>query len=134
MGRDVHGKLFWGFPVDSEDVTRGDDTLFLSEGAYYLPAKGIPEPQSKDYTSPEWDAWRKQCETVPGVVRLYGYGDEVKHFVAVKESYFDSEWGEMTKLPDLAVKDHWEATLRDFCETLNIPWREPGWHLTSLYF
>lgn len=135
MSTNPHGELFWGFPVDKEDVTRGDDSMFLSEASFYFEAKGIHVPQSKDYKSPEWDAWREKGKTVPGVVRLYGYGDEIKHFVAVKESFFDSEWGEMIKLPDgLAVKDHWRATLKEFCDVLGIPWREPAWHLTSLYF
>jgi len=28
---------------------------------------------------------------------------------------------------ELAVQDYWEGSLRHFCRSHKLPWREPGW-------
>lgn len=153
MGQSAEGVVFYGvvysndeldeiFP-DAEDGESGADLLHAK--AYrYLAGKrdrDVSQPASPDgsqyYGTPEWDAWREritawvklQCQT-----RRAGYSDNSEaSYLYVSESYVSAEWSDTVLLKALVAEDEWESRLREYCDAVGLPWKEPGWYLTSHY-
>lgn len=55
------------------------------------------------------------------------------YLVAIRETFVKAYRGDPQKAKTVLVKPEWGVQLRRFCETMGIPWQEPGWWVTSLY-
>lgn len=108
MGCDPEGKLFYGFPITTDE----DEKLEESETFNQL----------------------DDDEKIG--LGLAGYESELSHFIYVKASHSRSEWGDMIELGegDFRVDPKWEQQMRLFCDREGIVFRKPKLYLTSLYF
>lgn len=150
MGSEPHGLVFYGFPLVDEDgepvnpwaseddeEEEGDDP-YCDWGERLAIARGAAKPEHKDYNSSDWGTFFKKKaeakEASPINVALAGYGECLIDCIVIKESYVRAEWGEVLPLKTLETKPEWDGQLREWCETLGIEYRQPGWFVAALYF
>lgn len=149
MGTDPHGLVFYGFPLVAEDgepvnpwASEDEDdeneeeldtpSPYTDWEEIYLKAKGLAESTDDVKT---WREKRRTTLDAGGVdVVLAGYGECLIDCIVIKESYVRAEWGEVLPLKTLETKPEWDGQLREWCETLGIEYRQPGWFVAALYF
>jgi hypothetical protein len=139
MGTTPEGKVFYGFAlVDEDGEPLGDIVPSNWEETYIKEQGGLPRPEENNYRSPEWDEWRAKRHAMiaacPVDTELIGYDDYLATCVVIRESFAKAEWGEVVPLKTLETKAEWEQQLRDWCNMLGVPYRQPGWYVASLYF
>ncbi len=122
MSARLHGILFWGLAF----TERGE----------------LPWHKSADYEATE--AWNIRLarrirnyshmpDDFKGIYVGYHVSAEAPMFyVAIESSY--QAGGQPTAAPvaDFEVGANWRQRLQRFCEVMDIPWSEPGWHLATL--
>jgi hypothetical protein len=154
MSRRAYGILFYGIPYESGEwkISEKDSEEDLGpcdivwrylkqKGENECPAPGFfyrsdlaeQDPAYKqeweDYFKRKkvWDA--KQCN-----VNKAGFSDGDTYYLYIEASYRKSMWGEMVTIENLLARDlEWDLKLRECVEALGLPWKEPGWYLTSYY-
>ena len=70
------------------------------------------------------------------VIRGFGFKVEYAspmHGALVLESMSEAPPEEPVRLAGLAVREPWRERLQRFMEILELPWQEPGWHLSSYF-
>jgi len=132
MGNCATAKMFWGFPVEDEDVKEKLENWEKN----YAAAKGVPEPEG-GYDRDKYRAYldKKTPVMKAGGCKVdyhgYEYGDD---YVCVSASEIAVDWGESRKLDPLyAVDPDWTRKLKDFCDALGISCQEPGWYMVVHY-
>lgn len=138
MGCDPEAKLFYGIIPDIDN-----HNIDLSDLEHSWEEHCVPQPLSGDpLFSEEWIQWRQNLKqwkrTSPLSVKhvLYGYSSELGHAICCSQFYFEAEWDEVTVIPNplpTPSQEHIDG-LKAFCDHFGIPWKEPQWHLVSLYF
>ncbi len=152
MGSDVSGNIAFGIPT-SEDLpikeilagaTKGEGDYWDGgdderewEEIYFAKKTGSTEP-SYETQKEAWTKWlddkHKFMKNVPIQIMFSGHGDELGYNIIIQESEITSEWGDAVTLEPFVTKPEWIPAIKDFCETMGIPYQEPVWFLSSLYF
>ena len=65
---------------------------------------------------------------------ISGYDDNLGSNIIIKETQIESDWGSAVVLKPFETKPEWIVAIKDYCETMGVPYQEPVWFLTSLYF
>lgn len=148
MGISVEGVLFWG--------------IWYNPSEEFLSLKGILErafdvehesgdkecpPPEEDYSLWEerrnpayaalWADWRtrrREWKARQGCCDYAGHPDHIETiYVAIAGSKREAEWDHMEPIASLASDPDWEPKLREYVKALGLPWKTPGWYLTSRY-
>lgn len=112
MGSDVSCELYWGILYSKRKKLR----------ATPKEDKGDPDPEP-DYKLLD-RLYDEEIEEngSPEMVHVTSDGDYVVgHLAKLLGTYAG-----VAPL-ELNVQDYWEVTLRHFCRSHKLPWREPGW-------
>lgn len=134
MGQSPQTDIFFGFLLtrdydremsEAEEVAR--DAISEGEwGAFYLRQKGIPASRQ------HWED--DQASEVSGcIIESHGYDGDPEYFVAVKASRLNGDWESPLVLDPshFTIQTEWIEKLRDFCQTMHLPWSEPKWYSVS---
>jgi hypothetical protein len=119
MGKDPEAKLFYGFlePLVEDDEESED------------------EDGEEDETPWEKAHTRKAYGCIGGI---YGYDENLGHFLAVEASLKEAEWDEVMPLTsqDFEVKPGWNQQLKEaaLVQNIDLTGLTPGWFLVSLWF
>ena len=153
MGTDAYGKLAFGIPSSEDlplrDILRG--AMRDEDGNWTEPDDDAPDEDERYFTAktgkvcPSYendkDAWTKWLHEKIDFMKDHlidiihsGSDYELAYNIVIKESVLSSEWGEIVVVKSLEIKPEWIAAIRDYCETMGVPYQEPVWFLTSLYF
>ncbi len=143
MSTDPHGILYYGIDLGGVDrdtyrESSYDDYQMTEDwGESYKPAK----PENKDYSSPEWHEWRSKLreweKSLQNVVcRWYGAEQCERYVVHCAAMEKRVEYDEQIDLGECNLGTHPEADewIKKFCERFKVPYKQPTWHLASLYF
>lgn len=157
MGADAEGILFWGVWYSAEEVERAEDALAdtgeatnLSDIAWDIekvnrgrdcPEPGPEYPLDAERSDPAcaraWESWRervREWERQQPEYRLAGHAShDGNAYVAVNASRRVAEWDDMLPVESLEVDPTWEPRLREYVAALGLPWKQPGWFITSRY-
>lgn len=121
MGCVARGVVFYGIPLPIEEVESvrdrlgGDDEESVDNWFYLQFADKLDAVGCELTRAGHWD-----CE--PAMLMLCIANTEVR-----------AEWDECKELSWAAPKDaRWK--LAKACEILGVPYREPGWWVTSMYW
>lgn len=162
MGVDPSGRVFWGFPMNDSDgepvkwpwepqesdeyeEPEYDEDGWMIEDEHDSPdweevfatKKGLNKPDPETATEEEksayWRALNELEKSSPVTVELAGSDYSMINCVVIKESFVSVEWSEIQPFSP-EVKPEWEQQLRDWCDLMGVPYRQPGWHVASLYF
>ncbi len=111
MSTTAYGILYWGFPLTEEE------------------AEVVENAMKREVNSDYFKPWKEgtKCE-----VFTCGHYDIQMWAIAIHESIIDAEWSESIEV-SLGINSEWGAQLKDFCDTVKLPYREPKWYLTSRY-
>lgn len=155
MSMDAEGVLFWGLWYSDDEVRDSGAVVehhpeedgpldALEEKAQAMRqrerATACPEPPTaasggRQYAGPEWDDWREKVaawEDAACRVRRAGHWESQTVYVYVEASRLRAEWDEVKPVVTDVGAD-WERKLRDYVAALGLPWKAPGWFLTSHY-
>jgi hypothetical protein len=146
MGVSTNAILFWGIelgeenPLEEDPDAGADDTD--AAAMYALKKEGLKEPEEefshedekilnlyKDY----WDKRNKIHDAAGCEHDIHCSCDYPMHYAAVTESVTTARRGSPEEITSLVEGHDWREKLRDYCETLGIPWQEPKWWLVSLW-
>lgn len=142
MGQEAQARLCWGIKYTNEELGERAETLSDDSWALLVNTQNelYPSPDHNNYYSPEWqecsakrDAWKK---TQPDLeYRGWVDSSEADPFVYMTPSYKSVSWTDCIDIDadTLTVDPSWEATLREYCEDLNLPWKQPGWFISAYY-
>lgn len=142
--------LFWGIPYGDEEIDRsifaakfnlvGDHDDYEWE-TIYASAVGIREPDEPWSDEPyarqkfiefweqkRWQYRASQCEV--GTYSSYQYP---MYFACVSASIIIARRGSHSEVESISVHPEWRGKLRNFCDILGLPWREPKWTMVSLW-
>lgn len=144
MSTDPHGILYYGIALEEteQEKFRGSDFDYHDVNDQWKQSHGPTQPDDRiNYKTPEWDAWReanKAWEAGPQNVTINWYGGEncqryVVHCAGLEKRV---EWDEQIDLGNFILgqvpaADEW---IKKFCDQVEIPYRQPTWHLAALYF
>ncbi len=126
MGVDFKAVAFWGFASDrlhaplwnaSSDPEPRDGHLWRERLRRRLAAAG---------RDPDEDTG---CEI--GVHLTY---DAPMYYAAVSASIQDGAYNRPAPARGFHAGIDWPDRLRAFCELMDIPWRDPGWHLVNVMY
>ena len=151
MGNSPHGLVFYGFALVDEDGepvnpwANEDDSDDEEGSSVYVDwqerlaiIKGAVKPGHTSYDAPEWKAFHDKQNGVEGAspvdVVLAGYGECLIDCIVIKESYVRADWGEVLPIKTLEALPEWDEQIREWCKTLGIEYRQPGWFVAALYF
>jgi hypothetical protein len=86
-----------------------------------------------------WEEWIKLkhefCKNLPCEIQLSGYDGELQYHLVIKESVKESNLSKnVVQVGNTGVFSRWIEALKDVCDTLEIPFEEPCWFLSTLYF
>lgn len=142
MGSDCEARLCWGIPYTREELgEQFADQLFnrawdLSQARLQA---AVPKPEGVDQQSPEWEAWKQRRSAweigQPGLLRR-GYADVAPGpLIYMRASDHSVKWDQVLTIEPgmLKVDPDWEPVLWEYCETLGLPWKQPGWFLSAYY-
>ena len=153
MGTDACGKIAFGIPSSEDlpirEILQGatkDENGYWSgedgdgpdaEDRYFIAKSGKVCPDFET-DRPGWDKWHEDkrdfMKDHPIDVMLSGSDYELRYNIVIKDTALSSEWGEIKPIKSLEIKPEWIDALKDYCETMSVPYQEPVWFLTSLYF
>lgn len=137
MGMDLEAHLYYGLPVTDPDDSEGDD-FDLDEAIRKM--NGLQDRYNTViYGSEDYDEYRKEFEEVQKPwaaldVVLRGYEEFINHCIIIKSTEVNVEWSTLGDVPDLTVDPAWRELLKSFCEKAEIPFTEPAWHFSGLYW
>lgn len=144
MGSSLTGILYYGFPIPGLrelliNELKDYDDLNNQWRCQHEPV--VPEDKG-DYRTPEWDEWREKLVAYKGSpdhieIDCSGTeGSDDPHYVHAIALVIYSDCEESVPLSDYDLGPHPEhdAAIKRFCEMFGIEYRQPGWHLTALYF
>ena len=152
MGSDVSGRIAFGIPTSDElplrQILRGavkdedgywdevdDDT---DEDDRYFTLKSGNECPNYETDHDGWEKWhderREFLKDSPIDIMISGYDDNLGSNIIIKETQIESDWGSAVVLKPFETKPEWIVAIKDYCETMGVPYQEPVWFLTSLYF
>ena len=114
------------------DATTQLDAL-LYWGLACLPAMEFPWREAPDHHAGE--DWRERFRRRALARQLDSdntFGCRIGRHPGLV-SVMDSEWRgtivRATEVMGFGVTPDWERRLRQFCEVMEVPWQDPGWHL-----
>ena len=93
--------------------------------------------ESEDSTDTPWTEThtKRKCGCIGGI---YGYDENLGHFLAIEESLHTAEWDEVVSLKpeDFEVKPEWNEMLHQAALEfgIDLDGLQPSWHLACLYF
>jgi len=146
MSMSCYGHIAFGIPttyefnlremLEGEDYEKNADAPEWDE-IYYSKKSGTKCPDYKtDHDG--WSKWldekRAYMEKCGIDMMLSGRDGDLGHNIIIKSTGLSSEWGEAVRIGSLEEKPEWKESIKDFCETMGVPYQEPYWFLTSLYF
>ena len=110
MGRDVFCEIYWGIHYGKRKRPEP------------IPKAGglLPEPDYELLDRLHDQEIEENGEAE--MVHITPYGDYVVGHLAELLANFDG----VAPL-DLTVQNYWKGSLRHFCRSHKLPWREPGW-------
>ena len=148
MGMSPSGILFYGIWYTQEEVDEGVDWSEKAENIFLahrdnecpMPEKDYDLERGRrdsKYESP-WIAWRKQVvewDKEQCMLDYAGHCDfDGNLYIYVVGSRKEADWDEMVPVRNLVHQwSSWDGKLKKFAEELGLPWKEPGWYLTSRY-
>jgi hypothetical protein len=136
MSQSVEARLFFGFSIDMDSLSPAVRAV-LEERSYnkaYALSKGLVEPPYTVESMPQWRAWHEQVEALMKGLQIDRYyadsdGEEEIQYVTAKTYSIWRDGAEALNSKDLWVRKALTAKLKDFCDTLGIPWQTPQWQL-----
>jgi hypothetical protein len=137
MGQSTDAYLFWGFSGEGEE----EGESWIAEEferdweSAYAAKRGLVEPTSSDFDSPEWKAyWRQQRELIaacPCEIGSHCSSSYPIEFACITASFATARRGDPQEITSIEVGPGWRDELMAFCELMGIPWQEPKWWLAS---
>jgi len=136
MSQSVEARLFFGFVFDESALSPA--VAEVLEGCSYKKAyaltKGLVEPPYTVESMPQWRTWHDQVETLSKGLDIDRYyadedGDEEIRYVSAKTYSVWRDGAQVIDSEDLLMHEALTARLKDFCDTLGIPWQTPQWQL-----
>lgn len=139
MSTDAKALIYYGFPLEDWD---DPEFLYHELNETWEKQRRPTEPEDKSsYRTPEWDEWRtemREWEASPENVKIdwSGCENDESYYVHAEGLEVSVEWGEQKPLAEVDLLSQPEADkfIREFCEKTGIEYKQPGWHLASLYF
>lgn len=115
-----------GVDVDSPDFEE-----YPEFDTWYATKKGIIRNNFSSYT--EFSNARNFVNDNSGCdVSYYCSSDYPMYFVYIIDTKYISYSGETTEISNLSVESDWNDLLKNYCDTLKLPYVEPKWLLVSL--
>lgn len=144
MGYTVSGTVFYGIPLggdeDGFEFPWDDDEEEWQD--IWAKKIGIKKPDRDDFKSdddyykqlePYWRETFKISDESVCDIAFSGYDGFYTHYIEIKESGVESQWGEIVPLSP-ETKPEWDAQLKHFCEFLGLPYSQPKWYVTCRMF
>ena len=137
MGTSTDAILFYGFclPEDSEENDLCEDYEDI-----YAKVCGFPEPTSDYHNNMEvhelyWEHKKSLLLASECGIDAHCSGDYPMYFVYFSKSKIINSRGDNTIITKntLNVEDHWNMSIKDFCDKLKITYAEPAWNLVSYW-
>ena len=122
MSVDFHALAFWGLAF---------------EETYAAPWKSSqdPEPRNGWHWQERWQRRRPPHEADPGcVVGVHLNSDAPMYYVAIESSIRQGAYNQAQVVQAFEEREEWRRRLHDFCQAMDIPWKEPGWCLVTYMF
>lgn len=146
MGTNCSGYIFWGFAFEeNEELPWGvnaESEDFEDWEDFFGHRIGLVPPV-EDYATDQpiyiayWQKKRQAIENSGCQIDWSGDANwaEQYPYVHITESGIYSAAPQLESLdpPTMIVQTSWQEKLKQFCELMQIPWKEPGWFLTSSY-
>lgn len=141
MGTSTDGILCYGFHLtDEEDDYAEVEWLKEHDGdfeEFCAHLAGLEQPEHHDYKRdwPEyWKAKREAHAALNVDMVQHCSCDYGMYILAVKDSVHGASRGYPKKLGQkIDAMPGWVTSLRDFCERINIPYKDPEWILCSYW-
>ncbi len=124
MSLDFKAVAFWGFASERLHAPLWQDS---------------PNPEPRD--GHRWQERLRRRLTAAGrdpgedtgcVIGSHLTWDAPMYYVAVEASVQEGAYNRPAPARGFRVGDDWPARLRAFCDLMDIPWQEPGWHLVNV--
>lgn len=139
MSSSATATLFFGIPL-SEGYEWPEDVSGHDFSDQWVNEQGPKEPNSEDYRSAEWEAYRKELsawKATPAFVAMgwHGYSEESQDYIYSIQ--FTVDWGEIKEIdPQQLISADLQAriaSIKKFCEKFDLPFEQPKWHLVAYY-
>lgn len=141
MGSSPSADLYYGILYEEGESPRGSDDF---EEQVALKLHNIREPEEEYVRGDEridklysdyWDAQREAYEAVPVHMHRFGYmsGEYTQDVLYIRESHISVIEYSESGFAIPVFKSEWRQTILEFCESMDIEFTEPSWHLTASY-
>lgn len=129
LGDDEDVSLAERFGADSEDFDFGDWIAAQAGAVYPEGHSGIESPEYTAY----WETRQAAIEACPVEVITHCSYDYPMYFLAVRGTESRAWRGHPQAVTTGEVAPEKVAAMREFCEKHGIEWKEPRWHIFSLW-
>lgn len=138
MGISTNAILAFGFDLGEElpESLLGDSEYFDFEEWFASNKFSEAEPPHGDYDRDWPDYWRRKREAIaalPYDVISHCSGDYPMYFLAARGTDLTASRGYPAKVVMPEISSDAIEAMRQFCTEAGIEWKEPDWHIFSMW-
>lgn len=129
MGQSTDALLFYGFLLKEEDVPWGDE----DPERWLVKQLGLGSPSEQD--PGYWARKRQALADLACTIETHCSGEYPMFAVIIKGTRSAAHRGDPVRFSpaNLTIDPQWDAQLRAFATTFNLPFEEPSWLLASYW-